>query len=146
MGDTFSFQGKTFLLDNTFSLDKMKGVVPKKSPGFLFFFIILGCSHLNQKIDHLSFHTSKSEVLDILGRPFKIERKTGLDYWIYKFKIKDMEYTRALVFKEGHFLRANSIQPYPSHEILLEEVENLDQYRKALKEIKERRRKFHKSE
>lgn len=109
----------------------------KKWLGLLALLCLLpSCTHLNEKINKLSYHQSKSKVLDALGRPFKVQRKKGLDLWIYKIKKKDKEYTRTLVFKDGFLLKVKRLKPYPDPHNLLEEAENLDQYKKAIKHIR----------
>ena len=109
----------------------------------LFFFLcvlVVGCTHLNEKINDLPYHTSKTNALDILGPPLQIKRIRGLDYWIYKFKLNGNAYIKPVIFKEGYFLKSGKKKPYPNPEDLLEESENFDEYRKAIKFIKKNRR------
>ncbi len=107
---------------------------------FLFLFFT-SCTHLSEKIDEIPYYTSKSDVLDKLGRPFQIKRMRGLDFWIYKFKRGGREYVRAVIFKEGHFLKSKKKKPYPDPKILLDESENFEEYKKAIKFIKKNRKK-----
>ncbi len=108
----------------------------------LFFLLsIINCTHLHEKINNLPYNTSKSDVLDDLGRPFQIKRMRGFDYWIYKFKLNGQEYTKAILFKEGYFLKSTKKQPYPNPENLLEAAENFEEYKEAVKLIKKNRRK-----
>ena len=97
------------------------------------------CTHLNTKINKLPFHTDKSKVLYKLGSPFKIHRKKGLDYWTYKLKINGRQYTRDLIFKEGHSIKKGKLKPYPDPTILLEEAENFQEYEEAVKHYKKYR-------
>jgi len=104
-------------------------------------FSLLHCTHLNTKITHLPYHTRKSQVLDKLGSPFQIKRINGLDHWIYKFKLNKRMYTRAVIFKEGHFLKSSKKKTYPNLEPLLEESETLEEYKKAIEHMKKNRSK-----
>lgn len=101
----------------------------------------VSCTHLNKKINRLPYHSSKSNTLDKLGRPFKIERKQGLDYWIYKFKINNREYTKAIIFKDGFSLKKSKRSPYPDPRRLIEEAENFKEYKEAVKHYKKYRLK-----
>lgn len=103
---------------------------------FFWVVFLLGCTHLDEKINRLPYYTSKSKVIDQLGSPFKIKRIRGLDHWIYKFKRKGKEYTKTVIFKEGHFLKSGKNTPYPDRFLLLEESENLEEYKEAIDFIK----------
>ena len=93
--------------------------------------IILGCQHLDEKIIQIPLYSSKSDVLDRLGPPFQIKRKSGLDYWIYKIKNNKKNYIKTLIFAKNHLVKKGKKQTYPSPLLILEGVENLEDYKKA---------------
>lgn len=70
------------------------------------------CFHMSQKIHKLPLKTKKSRILKTLGQPFKIQRKEGKDYWIYKFVIDGRHYTQAVIIKEGMLYKKEKLTPY----------------------------------
>ncbi|MDE0091870.1 MAG: hypothetical protein OXN83_01125, partial [Oligoflexia bacterium] len=68
---------------------------------FAFFISLQSCAHIDQKIHKLPIRSSKSKILKTLGYPYKINRKSGKDYWTYKFIIEGRHYTRDLIIKDG---------------------------------------------
>lgn len=70
------------------------------------------CFHIGQKIHSLPIRSSKSQILKTLGQPFKIQRKDGVDYWIYKFVIDGRHYTQALIIKEGMLYQRGKVKPF----------------------------------
>ena len=107
---------------------------------FLLLLTCFSCTHLNEKITKLPFHSSKSKALDTLGSPFQIKRKKGLDYWIYKFKLNKKSYTRSIIFKKGYSIRKNSLQRYPKPTLILDGVENFEDYKQAIKQFQQQKK------
>ena len=82
---------------------------------FLFFICLIfltACFHIDRKIRDLPIKSSKSKILKVLGQPFKIQRKEGNDYWMYKLVIDGRHYTRVLIFKEGMLYKKEKLKPY----------------------------------
>ena len=82
---------------------------------FLIFFCLSGlsaCIHVSEKIHEMPIRSSKSSILKTLGQPFKIQRKDGRDYWVYKFIIDGRHYTQALILKDGMLYRKGNLKPY----------------------------------
>ena len=73
---------------------------------------ILGCANLDRKLDALPIQASKSKVLVILGKPYKITRKNGKDHWSYRLVIQGRHYTRDVIFKAGKLYRVSGYVPY----------------------------------
>ena len=70
------------------------------------------CMHISQRIHNLPTRSSKSKILKTLGQPFKIQRKDGKDYWIYKFIIDGRHYTQSVIIKDGMLYRKDRLKPY----------------------------------
>ena len=101
--------------------------------------------HLNKKITRLPYHTEKFDVLDQLGSPFKIERKQGLDFWIYKFKVGKKEYIRKIVLKDGQVIRKGKPVRYPTPRLVLDGVENLEEYEEAVEQFQKEKKNWSRS-
>ena len=114
---------------------------------FFLFLFLTHCTHihLNKKITRLPYHTAKFDVLDQLGSPFKIERKHGLDYWIYKFKVGKKEYIRKVVLKDGQVIRKGKPVRYPTPRLVLDGVENLEEYEEAVKQFQKEKKNWSQS-
>ena len=97
--------------------------------------------HLNKRITHLPYQSEKFDAMNLLGKPFKVKRKYGLDYWIYKFKAGGGEYTRQIVFKEGRLIRKGKPVPYPAPRLVLDGVENLEEYEQAVEQFQKQKGK-----
>ena len=70
------------------------------------------CLHISEKIEELPLRAEKSQILKRLGKPFKIKRKGGKDYWIYRFVIEGRHYTQAIVLKDGQLNEKKGLKPY----------------------------------
>ena len=79
---------------------------------FSFLSHLNACVHISQKIHGLPIRASKSKIFKILGHPFNIQRKDGVDYWIYKFVIDGRHYTQSLIIKEGMLYKKEQLKPY----------------------------------
>ncbi len=83
---------------------------------FLLFFclvFITSCLHVTHKIQDLPPKATKTYILKILGKPFKIQRKEGRDYWVYKFIIDGRHYTQTVIISDGTLYKKGKIKPYP---------------------------------
>ena len=74
--------------------------------------VLSACVHISDTIHDMPIRSSKSKILKTLGQPFKIQRKGGRDYWIYKFVIDGRHYTQALIIKDGMLYRKGKLKPY----------------------------------
>ena len=97
--------------------------------------------HLNKRITRLPYQSEKFDAMNLLGKPFQVKRKYGLDYWIYKFKVEDGEYIRQIVFKEGRLIRKGKPVPYPAPRLVLDGVENLTEYEEAVEQFQQQKAK-----
>ena len=82
---------------------------------FFLFFCALSlnyCAHINDRINDLPVRSSKSKIIKTLGRPLKIKRKDGNDYWVYKFVIEGRHYTRTIIIKDNMLFRKTSLKPF----------------------------------
>ena len=79
---------------------------------FIFLAYLSSCFHMSQKIHELPIRTKKLKILKTLGHPFKIQRKEGMDYWIYKFVIDGRHYTQSVIIKDGMLLKKGKLKPY----------------------------------
>ena len=70
------------------------------------------CLHISEKIEGLPLRADKSQILKTLGRPYKIKRKDGKDYWIYKFVIEGKHYTQTIILKEGMLYDKKGLKPF----------------------------------
>ena len=102
---------------------------------------IISCSHLSEKIREIPIYSTKSRVLDKLGTPFQVTRKTGLDYWLYKIKKQKKTYLKPLIFRKGYLVKKGKEVSFPSPILVLEAAENLEEYKKAVKIYKTRKRR-----
>ena len=102
-------------------------------------------THLNKKITRLPYQTAKFDVMDQLGSPYKIERKYGLDYWVYKFKVGNKEYIRKVILKAGYVIRKGKPIRYPTPKLVLDGVENLDEYEEAVEQFQKQRKDWSRS-
>lgn len=109
--------------------------------GFIFGLglLLLSCTHLHTKIKKLPYHSSQYETMDKLGRPLHINRQKGLEYWIYKFKIRNRQYTKAVIFKNGFSLKTGKLKAYPDPERLLDEAEDFKEYEEAVRHYQKNR-------
>ena len=107
---------------------------------FLAALFLTHCTHLNTKITSLPYNSSKFEVIDKLGSPFQIKRRHGLDYWVYKFKVGEKEYTRQVIFKDGSVIRKGKPARYPTPQLILDGVKNLDDYEEAVKQFQKQKK------
>lgn len=115
----------------------------KNKFGFLVVVLVLThCTHihLNKKITRLPYQTAKFDVMDQLGTPYKIERKHGLDYWIYKFKVGRKVYVRTVILKDGYVVRKGKPIRYPTPQLVLDGVENLEEYEEAVEQYQKQRK------
>ena len=97
---------------------------------------------MNQKINYLPKGTTKVETISKLGRPFKIYRKNNADYWLYRFSVDGKSYTKSVIFKGGEVVRKGKLERYPprpSAKELLQDSENFNDYKEAVKKMKERK-------
>ena len=98
-------------------------------------------THLNKRITRLPYQSEKFDAMNLLGKPFQVKRKYGLDYWIYKFKVEDREYIRQIVFKEGRLIRKGKPIPHPAPRLILDGVENLAEYEEAVEQFQKQKTK-----
>ena len=105
--------------------------------------LLTGCAHvhINKRITRLPYQAEKFDAMNLVGKPFQIKRKYGLDYWIYKFKVADREYIRQIVFKDGRLIRKGKPLPYPTPQLVLDGVENLMEYEEAVKQFQKQKAK-----
>ena len=108
---------------------------------FLVVLFLINCTHLNTKITRLPYNSSKFDTMDKLGSPFQIKRRHGLDYWIYKFKVGEKEYTRKIVFKDGRMIRKGNPARYPKPQLILDGVKNLKEYGEAVEQFQKQKKK-----
>lgn len=100
-----------------FDFSGMKKTSESFNMKILWVFICLcslsSCLHISKRIKNLPYQAKKTHILQKLGKPFKIQRKEGKDYWIYKFVIEGKHYTQPVIIDNGLLYKVGKLKPYP---------------------------------
>jgi outer membrane protein assembly factor BamE (lipoprotein component of BamABCDE complex) len=72
-----------------------------------------------KQYEKLKLGMDKSEVIEIMGSPRKVERRQSQDHWVYKFYQDQQWYEKEVRFKEGKAIYLGEFQkpdePTPKH-------------------------------
>lgn len=72
----------------------------------VFLGLLAGCAtNPSRAIENVKVGMDKDRVLDLMGSPPRTYRQGMQDHWIYKYSHEDHEWSRDVVFEDGHVVK-----------------------------------------
>ena len=90
---------------------------------------LVSCVSTRQALQGIEVGTTKEQVWNTIGKPFKVARHEGrFDRWTYRYKWDSQEYTQDLFFDAGQVVRTGPLVPYPNYEQKMAMSDTLEEY------------------